>query len=306
MPEPWLILSAVLLGIASVARIATLVAPAPSAAPALWGILAVAARSAAAAALVGALIVPGVARAVTGDQGAPLATLLPSYAQPLGAMGLGAAAAMATLLVYLLLAWRIGADAAAPVVDLISLALVLSALLWAGRPGPAAVCSVPALPMGVPSTSQIQGALFLIGGAGVIVAGSAGLTLALQAAWRSWRNGRPDRAPDINRPRLRRPPTRADLYALLRLATWLGLVVLGCGLVVGLWSANAMPWHLGVLWQTTGALTSAGAPQSWAAIAWLVAAMSFLAQRTGESGGRWAAGMAIIATIAVVIGLLTG
>jgi hypothetical protein len=159
--------------------------------------------------------------------------------------------------------------------------------------------------MGVPSTSQIQGALFLIGGAGLIVAGSAGLTLALRSGLAFLRNATPvapspDRALDTNWPRC------TELYALLRLATWLGLVVLGCGLVVGLWSANAMPWHLGAPWQTTGALTSAGVHQSWAAIAWLVAAMSFLAQRTGERGGRWAAGMAIIAAAAVVIGLLAG
>jgi hypothetical protein len=222
-------------------------------------------------------------------------------------MNLGAAAAMATLLVYLLLAWRIGVDAAAPVVDLISLGLVLSALLWAGRPGPTSICYVPALPGGVPSTRQIQGALFLIGGAGVIVAGSAGLTLALRSVLEFLRrNTSPDRALDINRTRVRRPPARADLYELLRLATWLGLVVLGCGLVVGLWSANAMPWRPVAPWQTTGTLTSAGYQQPWAAIAWLVAAMSFLAQRTGESGGRWAAGMAIIAATAAIIGLLGG
>jgi hypothetical protein len=149
---------------------------------------------------------------------------------------------------------------------------------------------------------QIQGALFLIGGAGVIVAGSAGLTLALRAGLAFLRrNASPDRALDIKWLRVYRPPARADLYALLRLATWLGLVVLGCGLVVGLWSAPAV-----ALWQTTGTLTSAGSHQSWAAIAWLAAAMSFLAQRTGEGGGRWTAGLAIIAATAVVIGLLGG
>ena len=117
---------------------------------------------------------------------------------------------------------------------------------------------------------------------------------------------------DIKWPRVRhppavcRPPTRADLCALLRLAAWLGLVVLGCGLVLGLSSANAMPWRPVTPWQTTGTPTSVGSQQSWAAIAWLVAAMSFLAQRTGESGGRWAAGMAIVAATAVVIGLLAG
>ena len=274
-PDSWAALSAVLLALAVAARGAAV-----RLTQTLWGVLAMGARAAAAFALAVGLILS----VASGDGGIALAAAFQPGGQPSGAFALGPVLALATLIVHLLLTWRIGLDAAAPVVDLVSLALILSGLLSASHPEPLPACRVSVPPL------QIQGTLFLLGGGGLIVAGSVGLTLALRAAWQSIENRRASRVPAGTW------SGRTERQALLRMATLFGLVGLAAGLLVGLW------WS----WRLTGGLTSAGSEQLWAASAWLVAAMSFLAWRTGERGGRWAAGLAVVAAAIIIVGLLGG
>jgi hypothetical protein len=44
----------------------------------------------------------------------------------------------------------------------------------------------------------------------------------------------------------------------------------------------------------------------WAIVALLVAAMSYLTRRAGDRWGRWAAGLAIVAAVIAMLGLLAG
>ncbi len=185
--------------------------------------------------------------------------------------------ALATLVVQLVLAWRLPVDAARLVVDLLVLVLVFTAGFMADVSELPLDCDKRTIP------SQLQCVLFLIGTGGLTVAGSTGLTLALRALLSR-------RIPRVQWPRW------IHLHALLKRATALALVSLGAGLVVSLW------WS----WQMQGVSITRGPREGWVIVALLVAAMSFLARRTGGRWGRWTAGLVMVAAAVAILGLLTG
>jgi|GEM_PF-1698196 len=186
--------------------------------------------------------------------------------------------ALATLAVHLVLAWRLPVDATGLVVVLLALVLVLIAGFMVEASELSPDCDQRTIPL------QLQWALFLAGTGGLAVAGSAGLTLALRA-------GLARRIPRLQW------PLWIDLHALLERATALALASLGAGLAVSLW------WS----WQLRGALCTTHEPrEGWVIVALLVAAMSFLARRTGGRWGRWSAGLAMVAASVAILGLLTG
>lgn len=185
------------------------------------------------------------------------------------------ALAWTTLAVYVVLSWRFRVDAASPVVDLVAAGLVLTAMLFVqsgGLVGTQPRCAIPI---------HVHWALFLLGTGGVLVAGSAGLMLALRAvlAWRK---------PDLACPR------RSDSHLILKHASAFALVALGAQLAVSTW------WG----WRTLGTLASEDTLFGWVAITWLVTAMSLLARRTGRKWGPWTAGLAVTAAVVVLLGLL--
>ncbi len=188
-------------------------------------------------------------------------------------MALGLALAM--LVVHQLLSWRLKISGAGPVVDLVALILVLVAAIpyWSGAPP--LTCTQRAIPY------QIHWLLFLLGSGGVLVAGNAGLMLALRAGLGrlGW---------DLL------VPSRADLHSLLTQATFLALVTLGSGLTVGVWWA----------WRTVGTLTGGDPREGWMAIAWLVSAMGLSAWQLQNWRGRWAASLAIVAAVVVLVALV--
>jgi hypothetical protein len=183
--------------------------------------------------------------------------------------------ALATLIVHLALQWRLKVDAAAPVVDLVALALALVGVLSAPSGGSLLTCSQRAAPF------HVQWALFLLGAGGLIVAGSAGVMLALRTALT--RHGRGLRW-----------PLWIDLHAFLKQASALALVALGGGFTVSSWRA----------WQTVGSLTSGIPAEGWIVTASLIAAMSLLVRRVGKRWGRWAAGFAVLAAAVAILGVL--
>jgi hypothetical protein len=250
-PEIWGALAALLLAMASVARGLDLFQVRGR-----WELLAFCARAGAAMLLTVAII----QAAVTLSQWSPF---------DLWQVALGLA--LATVVVYLVLAWRSRVDAAGPIVDLLALALILTGILAMRPGGPFLTCAQQAWPF------PVQWVLFLTGAGGVMVAASAGLTLIL--AGRSWHLHWPD---------------RADSYLLLRQATLLALVFLGSGLTIGMWWA----------WQVGGTATSSDPREIWIAITWLIAAMGLLAQYLPRRWGWWAAGLAMVAAVAAIAGLL--
>ncbi len=181
---------------------------------------------------------------------------------------------IATMLaVHLVLAWRLGTGSAGPVVDIVALGLVIVVTVEGGAPGLACVRHSPLL--------QAHWVLFSLGGGSVLVACAAGLMLALRRllVWRDWH--------------LRVPP-QALLHDLLAQATLLALVVLGSGLVISAWWA----------WQTPSLLGNGNPRQVWMAVAWLITATSLLAWQLDGRRGRWAAGLALAAAAAVLVGML--
>ncbi len=263
MLEIWATIgTGVLLAVAGVAQGLALFKIGPS--PRGWGLVAAGARLGSALALTAALILAVVAHGEWSPSDLRQVTL-----------GL----ALATLVIYLILAWRPGMGSASPVVDMVILALVLVDLI-AVRPGG---CPLTSAQRTVPF--QVQWALFLLGSGGVVVAGSAGLMRVFQA------------------PLTRRGGDLGDVHTVLRQSTSLALVALGSGIVVSIW------WS----WQTVGFLTSGDPRIGWIAITWLVAAMSELAWQLDrrlpvsdhkDHEGRWAAGLAIVAAAVAIFGLL--
>ena len=195
-----------------------------------------------------------------------------SVAEPQQAM-LSLIAAM--LAVHLVLAWRLGAGSAGPVVDLVALilSLVSAIAVEAGAPGLACVQQL--------TLSQAHWVLFSLGGGSVLVACAAGLMLALRMLL-LWRGRHP------------RLPGQILLYGLLAQATILALVALGSGLIISAWWA----------WRASG-LPGGGNPrQVWMAVAWLIAATSLLAWQLDSRRGRCAAGLALLSAAAVLVGVL--
>jgi hypothetical protein len=250
-PEIWGALAALLLAMASVARGLDLFQVRGR-----WGLLAFSARAGA----VIALIVAAIQEAVSLGQWSPF-----------DLWQVALSLALATVVVYLVLAWRFRIDAAGPIVDLLALGLILTGTLAMQPGGPFLTCVQQAWPF------PVQWVLFLVGAGGVMVAASAGLTLIL--AGRGWH---------LHWPRW------ADSYLLLRQATRLALVFLGSGLTAGVWWA----------WQVGGTMTSSDPREMWIAITWLIMAAGLLAQPLPRRWGRWAAGLATAAAAAAIAGLL--
>jgi hypothetical protein len=191
--------------------------------------------------------------------------------------------ALATLVIYLVLVWRLRVDGAAPIVDIVVMTLILTAYL-AGQPP-----ELEPVRLQRGASRQILWVLLSVGAGGVMVAGSTGLALGLRAALRT-------RIPNLAWPQW------LDLHLLLKEATFLSLVVLGAGLAVSAWWA----WEAGgTVAIASGALTfgSNGDGLLWVAITWLVAAMSHVARRIGKKWGRWTAGLAIAMAVTGLVGL---
>lgn len=197
------------------------------------------------------------------------------WGSPLDPRQLALALAWTTSAVYVVLFWRFRVDAAAPVVDLVAAALVLTAMLLGQSGGPVGTHARYA------ATFCVHWALLLLGAGGVLVAGSAGLMLALRTALAG-------RLPDLAWPR------RSASHLLLKHATAFALVALGAGLAVSTWWA----------WRTLGTFALGDTLQGWVAITWLLMAMSLLARRTRKQWGSWTAGLAMVASAVVLFGLV--
>lgn len=181
----------------------------------------------------------------------------------------------AMLTIHTLLAWGLGATSAGPLVDIIALGLGLVGAFVTRASDPMLLCAQGA------TLVQAHWVLFSLGGGSVLVAACAGLMLGLRAvlAWRG---------------KALQLPGRLFLYGLLTQAANLALVALGGGLVIGVWWA----------WRTSGILLSANAREVWIAVAWLTMAMSVLAWRLDRHRHRWGAVLALVAAMAVLVGLL--
>lgn len=253
--------------------------------PEIWGLIGVALLgTAAVAGCLAMFVVRGPWDAVAiGARVAALATLAVALVAAIIAQGQWAAAdlqqamlslIMAMLAVHLVLAWRLGAGGAGPVVDIVALALSLVSVFAVSPGAPWPVC-VQRSPL-----SQIPWVLFSLGGGSLLVAGSAGLMLALRKGlvWRGREQGLPG---------------RIHLVGMLTQATILALVLLGCGLVVSVWWA----------WQASGLATSGNPRLVWTAAAWLTATMSLLTWQLDGHRARWAAGLALVAASVMLVGL---
>ena len=254
-PEIWAAIGAVFLGLAAVAG-----GLAMSALRGAWDAVAIGLRVAALAALIVALIAAVIVQGQWTAADPQQATL---------------SLVVAMLAVHLVLAWRLGAVSAGPMVDIVAFALSLVSVvaIQAGAPWLACVQRSPLF--------QAHWVLFSLGGGSVLVAGSAGLMLTLRKGL-EWRGRDP------------RLPGWIPLYALLTQASILALVALGVGLLVG------VSWA----WQTSGLLAGSNPREVWMAVAWLATAMSLLAWQLDGRRGRWAAGLALVAAAAVLVGLL--
>ena len=188
------------------------------------------------------------------------------------------ALAAATLVIYLALAvgLRVGGEGLpAGLVSLVVLALTLFGLLAVGSGGSAPDILQRGLAV------QVQWACFVLGSGGTVVAGCAGLALAVRAGL-------------IGRGRELAWPRRADLHHLLSRAEVLAAVALAVGLAVGTWWA----------WQAAGSPGTGDPRTAWLAAAWLVTLMVVWTYRLGERSGRWAAGLSVVAAALAVTGLL--
>lgn len=182
---------------------------------------------------------------------------------------------LAMLAIHLVLAWRLRIGDTGPAMDAVALVLLLGGALTIQPEAVVLSCFQRAL------AYQVQWALFLLGGGGVLVAGSAGLMAALHRISRS-------RGWNIQL------PSPAGLYDLLTQAIFLALVALGGGLTVSAWWA----------WRTMGTLATGDLRLAWLAIAWLAAGMSLLAWQLQAQRERWAAGLSVLAAAIVLLGLL--
>ena len=177
--------------------------------------------------------------------------------------------------IHLVFVWRLGVVSAGPIVDVIALTLGLVGVFLIPASAPSLICAQQA------SLSQVHWVLFLLGGGSVLVAACAGLTLALRGllVWRGLELQLPESLP---------------LHGLLRHAAALALAALGSGLLTGVWWA----------WRTTGVMLGANAREMWMAVVWLITAMSLLAWQLDDRRSQWAAGLALVAAVAKVVGLL--
>jgi len=181
--------------------------------------------------------------------------------------------ALAVTVIHLALNWRPADRGGNPLADVMVLLILLITAL-AIQPGvPPADC--------IHHTSMIQAQwiIHLLGSSAIITAGCAGLMLALAAALagRGWVL-----------------PPRVNLHAQIKEPTAAGLILLGAGIVL----------NAGWSWRAMGSLTSGDPRETWMIVIWLLAAMSLQAWQLGGKAARWAAGLAIAATAAVLFALL--
>jgi hypothetical protein len=195
-----------------------------------------------------------------------------SAADPRQAM-LGLVAAM--VVIHLVLAWRLGAGTAGPVIDLVAIVLSLVSVFVVDAGSPGFIC------VQLPALYQAQWILLSVGGGSVMVAACASLMLLL-------RKGLSSRDWGLTF------PGWGLLYGLLAQTAVLALVALGSGLFIGAWWA----------WRTSGTLGSDSARGVWMAVTWLITAMSLLAWQLDTRRSRWAAALVLVAATAMLIGLL--
>lgn len=173
--------------------------------------------------------------------------------------------ALATVLVHLLLSWALGSAAGSPIADALAAALVVVAWLAIHPGGENLSCLQRSL------AYRAEWVLFLSGSGGALVAGSAALVTALPWQW-----------------------ARAGARGLLAGSSYLAVLAVGAGVVVGVW------WT----WQATGTLEAGDIRESWMAVVWLLSAMSAAAWQLEKGAHRWAAGLALVAAAAALLGLL--
>jgi ABC-type transport system involved in cytochrome c biogenesis permease subunit len=184
------------------------------------------------------------------------------------------ALSLSVLVLHLLLLWRLGVDGASPVVDLLALFFLLLGWWMVQTEVPDLTCQ-----QDVPVT-YVQWSLYLFGMGGVMVAASASLLLFSRGL--ASRLGRAGRF-----------PPESAMHIFLRHATAVGLVILGTGIVVGLWWA----------WRTTGSLYSGDLREIWMASTWLAAGTSFFAWQLRTGPAPRAAALSLIAAIGGYVGL---
>jgi len=261
-PEAWVLAVAVVLLAAAAAVEASALAGGPAGAG-RWRLPGLMLAAAAAAALVVALALAVAARQAW---------------SPFDLQQTAIALAAATLTVYLALAVGLGVGGGGlldGLVDLVVLVLTLVGWLAVGPGGSAPDAVQRGLAV------QVQWACFILGSGGAVVAGCAGLALAVRAGL-------------IGRGRELAWPRRTDLHHLLSWAAGLAVVALAAGLAVGTWWA----------WQATGSPGTGDPRVAWLAAAWLVALMVVWTYRLGERSGRWAAGLSVVAAALAITGLL--
>ena len=271
-PDTWVILSALLAGVAMVAAgLDMFRAGRRGASASRWDLVATGARLAGVVTLSVALML----NLTVGQRSVfhPQSVLL--------------SLALTMLSIHLILTWYLRIGSAGPVVDIVALMLIVADIFLTMPTAISLTCFSRTVPV------QVQWVLFLIGGGSVLVAGDAVLSLVLL-------RGMVQRGQAENIPWHTRLPDHTGLYGLLIQAVYLALVTLGSGLIVSVWWA----------WRTVGTWLGGDPREGWMALAWLVAAMSLLAWQLGGrrgrmmSGGRWAAGLAVVAAATAVFGLL--
>jgi hypothetical protein len=256
--ELWLALGAGVLLVLSAAVQALALSKGPDRIP--WTAVATVARVGAALLLVAALVTSGIA---AGEW------------LPFDGARVALSLALTTLVIDLLLAWRLGVDGGGLVLDLIGIALILLAATAFHPSGAPLTYAQRIIPF------RIEWLLLLLGAGAALVAGSSGLMLAFLAVLERLRWGA--RARD-----------RAKVHVFLKQSTLLSLVLLGAGLTLGVWWA----------WRTGALLIGLDPRSGWLAVTWLVAAASLLAWQLGRRASRWATALAVLAGAIVLFGLL--
>jgi hypothetical protein len=183
--------------------------------------------------------------------------------------------ALATLIVHLAFTWLIRVPGAALLVDLIILVLALIGTFALPTSATRLDCTQ------VATVATLTWTLLLLGAGASAVAASAALVLPLRPALIRLH---------IDRQR----PGGESLQLLLAQATSLALLALGAGLALAVW------WS----WRAVGMLAGNDARHGWLAIAWLLLVMSSLAWRLSSRPLRWAASLAVLASVTASASLL--
>ena len=183
--------------------------------------------------------------------------------------------ALAVLIVHLASIWLIRVRGAALLIDLIILILALIGTFAL----PASVTQLDCTQ--VAAVTTLTWTLLLFGAGASAVAASAALVLLL--------------GPALIRLHIdHQRPGGESLQLLLAQATTLALLALGAGLTLAVW------WS----WRAIGMLAGSDGRHGWLAIAWLLLVMSSLAWRLSSSSLRWAAGLAVLASVTACASLL--